>query len=126
MQIIQVFVDNINYIGAVALFLIGLRTVVIKKNLIKRIMGLNIMGTSIFLFLVAIGNVTGGVPPILSDEQNPIYINPIPSVLILTGIVVVVSITVYSLSLTVKIYELYGTINQDELTSIIREGDLHD
>lgn len=126
MQIIQVFVDNINFIGAVALFLIGLRTVVTKKNLIKRIMVLNIMGTSIFLFLVAIGNVTGGVPPILSGEEGVTYINPIPSVLILTGIVVVVSITVYSLSLTVKIYEMYGTINQDELTNLIREDDLHD
>lgn len=126
MHIIQVFVDNINFIGAVALFLIGLHTVVTKKNLIKRIMGLNIMGTSIFLFLVAIGNVTGGIPPILNPEQGLTYINPIPSVLILTGIVVVVSITVYSLSLTVKIYEMYGTINQDELTSLIREDDLHD
>ena len=126
MQIIQAFVDHINFIGAVALFLIGLHTVVTKKNLIKRIMGLNIMGTSIFLFLVAIGNVTSGVPPILQQDPNVTYINPIPSVLILTGIVVVVSMTVYSLSLTIKIYEMYGTINQDELTHLIREEEIHD
>ena len=115
-------VDNINYVGAVALFVIGLRIVVIHSNLIKRIMGLNIMGTGVFLFFVAIGNVTGGVPPIINEEGSGLtYINPIPSVLILTGIVVVVSITVYSLSLVIRIYENYKTIDQKELSRLISE-----
>ena len=115
-------VDNINYIGAVALFVIGLRIVVLHSNLIKRIMGLNIMGTGVFLFFVAIGNVTGGIPPIINEEASgQTYINPIPSVLILTGIVVVVSITVYSLSLVIRIYENYKTIDQKELSRLISE-----
>ncbi|MFO7969908.1 MAG: sodium:proton antiporter [Bacillota bacterium] len=121
-EIIDIIVENINYIGAIALFLIGLRIVVIHTNLIKRIMGLNIMGTGVFLFFVAIGNVTGGVVPIVDPESaNVIYINPLPSVFILTGIVVVVSITVYSLSLVIRIYENYNTIDQKELSDLISE-----
>ncbi|MFW5889262.1 MAG: cation:proton antiporter subunit C [Bacillota bacterium] len=121
-DIIDIIIENINYIGAIALFLIGLRIVVIHSNLIKRIMGINIMGTGVFLFFVAIGNVAGGVVPIV-DPANPdvTYINPLPSVFILTGIVVVVSITVYSLSLVIRIYENYGTIDQKELTDLISE-----
>jgi multicomponent Na+:H+ antiporter subunit C len=115
-------IENINYIGAIALFVIGLRIVVTHSNLIKRIMGINIMGTGVFLFFVAIGNVTGGVPPIVNPEvEDQLFINPIPSVLILTGIVVVVSITVYSLSLVVRIYENYKTIDQKELSKLISE-----
>lgn len=125
MKVIDLIIDNINYIGAIALFLIGLHTVVTHRNLIKRIMGINIMGTSVFLFMIAIGNVTGGIPPIEDPTSILPYINPLPSVLILTGIVVVVSITVYSLSLTVRIFEVYGTIDQDELTKIITEEERH-
>jgi len=122
MDIFEKIIDNINYLGAIALFVIGLRIVVLHSNLIKRIMGLNIMGTGVFLFFVSIGNVTGGIPPIIyPDSTEAVYINPIPSVLILTGIVVVVSITVYSLSLVIRIYENYKTIDQKELSRLISE-----
>ena len=120
-EIIELIVEKINYIGAVALFVIGLRIVVLHSNLIKRIMGINIMGTGVFLFFVAIGNVTGGRTPIVGDNPDVIFINPLPSVFILTGIVVVVSITVYSLSLVIRIYQNYGTIDQKELASLISE-----
>jgi len=124
MNMFETIVENINYIGAIALFVIGLRIVVTHANLIKRIFGINIMGTGVFLFFVAIGNVTGGVPPIVDPEQSAQqFINPVPSVLILTGIVVVVSITVYSLSLVIRIYENYGTINQKELSLLMGEED---
>lgn len=121
MTIINAVIDNINYIGAIALFVIGLRIVVTHMNLIKRIFGINIMGTGVFLFFVAIGNVTGGVPPIVDPDStaDAVFINPVPSVLILTGIVVVVSITVYSLSLVIRVYENFGTINQKELSAIM-------
>ena len=119
---LDMVVDNINYIGAIALFVIGLRIVVIHSNLIKRVMGINIMGTGVFLFFISIGNVTGGVTPIVDpNTQNATYINPLPSVLILTGIVVVVSITVYALSLVIRIYETYGTIDQKELSELQSE-----
>lgn len=126
MVIIDLVLDHINYLGGVALFIIGLHTVVTHKNLIKRVMGINIMATGIFLFFIAIGNVIGGVPPIDMGEQNPIYINPMPSVLILTGIVVSVSITVYALSLVIRIYQTYGTIDQEEIVKIQNEEQTHD
>src|SRR3989339_1331854 len=111
MNILNLILEHINYLGGVALFIIGLHTVVTHKNLIKRVMGINIMATGIFLFFIAIGNVTGGVPPIVVDGETPVFINPMPSVLILTGIVVSVSITVYALSLVIRIYQTYGTID---------------
>ena len=117
MAFFESVLDHINYLGAVALFVIGLHTVVTHSNLIKKIMGINIMGTAVFLFFVAIGNVTGGVPPIITGGDE-VYINPLPSVLILTGIVVVVSITVYSLSLVVRIYETHGTVDQKEIAKL--------
>ena len=121
MKAIEMILNNINYIGAVALFLIGLRIVVLHSNLIKRIMGINIMGTGVFLFFVAIGNVDGGSVPIVGGDPSEVFINPLPSVFILTGIVVVVSITVYSLSLVIRIYENYHTLDQKEIAQMMSE-----
>ncbi len=126
MVIIDLILDHINYLGGVALFIIGLHTVVTHKNLIKRVMGINIMATGIFLFFIAIGNVTGGVPPIEVVGETPVFINPMPSVLILTGIVVSVSITVYALSLVIRIYQTYGTIDQEEIVKIQNEEQTYD
>lgn len=127
MTIINLIIDHINYIGAIALFLIGLHTVVTHRNLIKRILGVNIMGTGVLLFFTSIGNVTGGEPPIIiPGETQGLFVNPLPSVLILTGIVVVVSITVYSLSLVIRIYQVYGSIDQDEISEMIKQEENHD
>lgn len=127
MTIINLIIDHINYIGAIALFLIGLHTVVTHRNLIKRILGVNIMGTGVLLFFTSIGNVTGGKPPIIiPGETQGLFVNPLPSVLILTGIVVVVSITVYSLSLVIRIYQVYGSIDQDEISEMIKQEENHD
>jgi len=127
MKIVELILDHINYLGAVALFIIGLHTVVTHRNLIKRILGVNIMGTGIFLFFIAIGNVAAGQPPIIIEgSEGAIYINPLPSVLILTGIVVVVSITVYSLSLVIRIYQTYQTIDQEEIVAIQSKEQTYD
>jgi len=127
MNILELIIEHINYLGAAAVFVIGLYTVVNHTNFIKRIIGINIMGTGVFLFFIAIGNVVGGQPPII-DVNNPdvLFINPLPSTLILTGIVVVVSITVYSLSLVIRIYETYGTIDQEEIAKIQKRETDHD
>jgi multicomponent Na+:H+ antiporter subunit C len=127
MKILELILDHVNYLGAVALFIIGLHTVVTHRNLIKRILGVNIMGTGIFLFFIAIGNVALGQPPIIIEGvEGVIYINPLPSVLILTGIVVVVSITVYSLSLVIRIYQTYHTIDQEEIVAIQNKEQTYD
>lgn len=127
MNLVKLLLDHLNFIGAIALFLIGLYTVVTHSNLIKRIMGINIMGTAVFLFFIAIGDVKNGEPPIvIGDGSNTVFINPVPSVLILTGIVVSVSITVYSLSLAIRIYESYGTVDQEEIARMVsNEHDNH-
>lgn len=127
MTLIEMLLEHMNYIGAIALFVIGLHTVVTHSNLIKRILGVNIMGTAVFLFFISIGNVQAGQPPIILEiGTDIIYINPLPSVLILTGIVVVVSMTVYSLSLVIRIHQTYGTIDQEEIVKLQNEENSHD
>lgn len=116
--------QNSYYFFAILLFIIGFHTMLTHNNLIKKIMGMNIMETSIFLFFVSIGYVRGGRAPILvpGAANTSTYINPLPTALILTGIVVAVSVTAYSLSLIVKIYQHYGTIDAEEIMRL-RGGD---
>lgn len=113
---IDSIIDNINYIGAFILFVIGLYTVLTHSNLLKRIIGVNIMETSIFLFFVSIGYIKGAQAPIIDATLGDIvYVNPLPSAMILTGIVVAVSITAYALSLIIRIHESYGSIDLNEI-----------
>ncbi len=107
--------QNSYYFFSIVLFIIGFHTMLTHNNLIKKIIGMNIMDTSIFLFFVAIGYVRGGRAPILEPGAGHAYINPLPSALILTGIVVAVSVTAYALSLVVKLYRHYGTIDAEEI-----------
>ncbi|MBN4050710.1 MAG: cation:proton antiporter [Alkaliphilus sp.] len=125
MEIITGIVDNINYIGALTLFVIGLYTVLTHANLLKKVIGINIMETSIFLFFVSIGYVKLAESPVIDTNRvDQVFVNPLPSALILTGIVVALSVTVYSLSLIIKIYEEYGTIDLDEIMKM--RGNLSD
>lgn len=111
----EAIVQHINYIGAMALFIIGLYTVLTHNNLLKRVIGINIMETSVFLFFVSIGYIEGAKAPIVLENQQSLYVNPIPSALMLTGIVVAVSITAYSLSLIVKLYHHHNTLDINEI-----------
>jgi multicomponent Na+:H+ antiporter subunit C len=93
-----------------------------RKNLIKKIIGLNIMNTSVFLFFISLGSVEGGKAPIVvHGSENVIYVNPLPQAIILTAIVVSVSVTAFALALTVKLYEDYGTLDADRIREL-REG----
>lgn len=115
----RMIIENINYIGAMILFVIGLYTVLTHSNLIKKIIGINIMETSIFLFFVSIGYRKGASAPIYeSISGEGFFVNPLPAALMLTGIVVAVSITAFSLSIVIKIHEAYGTIEMDEIIKI--------
>jgi multicomponent Na+:H+ antiporter subunit C len=115
---------QINYIGAAALFSIGLYMVLIHGNLVRKIIGINLMETAVFLVFVTIGYVRGARAPVIAEinalETAAAYVNPLPSALILTGIVVAVSITVYALSLVLRIHRLFGTIEMEEIL-LIRE-----
>lgn len=102
---------------AVILFVIGFATLLFNKNLIKKIIGFNIMDTAIYLFLAAQGYVEGRKAPIVVNgiQEMEAYINPIPSGLVLTGIVVSVSVSALMLSMTVVLYGKYHTLDLDEI-----------
>ncbi|MFP6699411.1 MAG: cation:proton antiporter subunit C [Alphaproteobacteria bacterium] len=111
---LQEILDHYNYWIAIMLMMVGFYTVVARGNLVKKIVGLNIFQTSVFLLYISMGKVTSGTAPIL-DERFTVYSNPIPHVLILTAIVVGVATTALGLALVVRIKESYGTIEEDEL-----------
>ena len=111
---LHAILDHYNYWIAIVLMMVGFYTVVARSNLIKKLVGLNIFQTSVFLLYISMGKVTGGTAPIL-DDRFTIYSNPIPHVLILTAIVVGVATTALGLSLVVRIRESYGTIEDNEL-----------
>ena len=112
-----------NYIEVVAILLFGtgFTLLLFNKNLIKKIMGLNIMDTGIYLFLASMGYIQGLKAPVWDGvSTNPAdYINPIPAGLVLTGIVVSVSVTSITLALTVRLYKRYKTLDLDKIYSIV-------
>lgn len=113
--------QNFHYLVAVLLFVIGFHTMLTHGNLIKKIMGMNIMDTAVFLLFIASGYVQGGRAPILSPgvpEAGVRYVNPVPASLILTGIVIAVSITAFALGLIIKLYRFYGTLDADEIAAL--------
>ncbi len=107
----------LNYWVAIALLICGLLMVMDSRNLIKKLIGLNIFQSAVFLLFITMGKVTGGAPPILSATQEPIsnFSNPLPHVLILTAIVVGVATTAVGLALIVRIRRAYGTVCEDEI-----------
>ncbi|MDE6023945.1 MAG: cation:proton antiporter subunit C [Lachnospiraceae bacterium] len=109
---------------AVIIFGIGFTTLLLNKNLIKKIIGFNLMDNAVYLFLASKGYVEGRKAPIVVNNVMDVnaYINPIPAGLVLTGIVVSVSVTAIMLALTVKLYRRYHTLDIDEIAIISRKG----
>ncbi len=134
-----------NYYVFIFLMMVGFFTIIARPNLVKKLLGLNVFQTSVFIFYISLGKVTGGTAPILVDlghaEEGAVeaaaeaahaaapvlYSNPLPHVLILTAIVVGIATTAVGLSLVVRIREAYGTIEEDEIIAIentaVVEGD---
>jgi multicomponent Na+:H+ antiporter subunit C len=115
---------HFNYWIFVVLMMAGFYTLIAKGNLIKKIVGLNIFQSSVFLLYITMGKVSGGTAPIVPDggTEGVVFSNPIPHVLILTAIVVGVATTALGLALIVRIREAYKTIEEDEILEI--ENDL--
>ena len=117
-----------NYGEAVAMILfgIGFGNLLLQSNLIKKIIGLNIMDTAIYLFLAEKGYISGRVAPIVTDgvQSMEAYINPIPSGLVLTGIVVSVSVSALMLSITIRLYQRYQTLDLDEISFRLKKEGL--
>jgi multicomponent Na+:H+ antiporter subunit C len=106
-----------NYWIVIVLMMVGFYIVISRNNLIKKVIGLNIFQTSVFLLYISMGKVEGGTAPIL-HEGFTTYSNPLPSVLILTAIVVGVATTAVALALAVRIREAFGTVEEDEIQEL--------
>ena len=103
-----------NYWAFIFLMMVGFYILISQGNLVKKIVGLNVFQTSVFILYISMGKIRGGTAPILT-EGDPIYSNPLPHVLILTAIVVGVATTALGLSLVVRIHEAYGTVEEDDI-----------
>ena len=120
---IDMLVNNYQEAIAIILFAIGFATLIFQRNLIRKIIGLNIMDTGLFLFLTSLGYVEGRKAPIIVDGVTDAsqYVNPIPAGLVLTGIVVSVSVTAVMLSLSIRLYKKYHTLDMDEVYRLIQK-----
>jgi len=142
----SVLFEQYNYAVVIILMMTGLYVVFASRNFIKKLVGLSIFQTSVFLLYITIGKVSGGQPPIIVDshgddhaslepvlvaaagakdavghaahKSDVLYSNPLPHVLILTAIVVGVATLAIGLSLVVRIREIYGTIEEDEIEAL--------
>ncbi len=113
----------------ITLMMIGFYAMIAKGNLIKKIIGLNIFQTAVFLFYISIAVSEGSTAPIMLAESygsldagTVTYTNPLPHVLILTAIVVGVSVTAVALALVIRIYKTYGTIDEDRIARLEQES----
>lgn len=114
MNVLNPLIDNFNYFIIIFLMVSGLYVVVARGNMIKKLVGLSLFQTSVYLLYLSPGKILGGTPPII-DENFQIYSNPLPHVLILTAIVVGVATLALGLALVLRINEEYGTIEEDEI-----------
>ena len=111
---LDVIFGKYNYWISIILMMIGFYAMIVKGNLIKKIIGMNIFQGAVFLFYISVAAVKDGTAPILWQE-TVLYANPLPHVLILTAIVVSVSVTAVALALIIRIYKEYGTIEEDRI-----------
>ena len=114
--------NNYEEAAAIVLFGIGFTMLLLHRNLIKKLIGMNIMDTGIFLFLASMGYIRGRSATIITDGVMNVdaYINPVPAGLVLTGIVVSVSVTAVMLSLAIRLYRRYHTLDLDDIYLLSR------
>ena len=116
MQALRTVAEHYNYVITIFLMVAGLYVVIARGNMIKKLVGLGVFQTSVYLLYIAPGKIVGGTAPII-DQNFTVYSNPLPHVLILTAIVVGVATLALGLALVVRINEAYGTIEEDEIFS---------
>ena len=126
---LDALMNNYQEAVAVILFGIGFATLLFQRNLIRKLIGMNIMDAGLFLFLTSLGYINGRKAPIVTNGVTDLkaYINPVPSGLVLTGIVVSVSVTAVMLSLTIRLYRRYHALDMDEIYAMtLREREEND
>lgn len=114
---------NYEEVASVILFVLGMMNLLMQPNLVKKIIGLDIMDAAVYLFLASKGYIAGKAAPIYVDgiTDASYYINPVPSGLVLTGIVVSVSVSALMMALTINLYREYNTLNLDEIMMFLRK-----
>ena len=131
MELLQeILIARANYWAYIVLMMIGLYAIIAKQNLVKKIVGLNILQTSVILFYISIGAKRNATIPIIDHGHDSLhvaasaadYINPLPHVLMLTAIVVAVATFGVALALVIKLYKRYGTLEEDEIMEQIQKA----
>ncbi len=126
MSIVYSILSNWNFIAVIILMMSGLYIVISNQNFIKKLVGLSIFQSSVFIFYISLGKVSSGTAPILTGIQDTIYSNPLPHVLILTAIVVGVATNALGLALVVRINEAFKSIEEKTLLSLKIEDSRHE
>jgi len=124
----SIITSKLNYWIYIALMMIGLYAIITKNNLVKKIIGMNILQTSVILFFISIGAKNKATIPIIEHAHGPgdhavqalNYINPLPHVLMLTAIVVAVATLGVALALVIKLHQQYGTLEEDEILAQLK------
>lgn len=127
---LDVLISRINYWVYIILMMIGLYGIIAKKNLVKKIIGMNILQTAVILFFISIGAKKNATIPIIEHGHDSVhtavsaidYINPLPHVLMLTAIVVAVATLGVALALVIRIHQRYHTLEESEILERIREA----
>ncbi|MEN2995017.1 MAG: cation:proton antiporter subunit C [Thermodesulfovibrio sp.] len=121
----ETVIGKYNYWIYIALMMIGFYAMIAKRNLVKKIVGMNIFQTAIILFFISTAYKKDATIPILIKSQEVIdpakYINPLPHVLMLTAIVVMVSTFGVALAVIMMLYKQYKTLDEDEIIEILRK-----
>ena len=120
--------QHFNYWIVIVLMMIGMYTVISRGHLLKKVIGLNIFQTSVFILYISIGYIEGGTVPIVAGQVvgntvDVVYANPLPHVLILTAIVVGVSTTALALALIIRIRDAYGTLEENVILKLDQDSD---
>ncbi len=118
--LVDVFVARYYHVTFMVLVAVGLYILIDSKNLVKKVIGLNIFQMSVFLFFITAAYQDGAGPALIEEGGGP-YANPLPHVLILTAIVVGVSLTSLALALVVRVYEEYGTVHEDRVEEVMAD-----
>ena len=121
--LVEVLTTRYAYAAFAVLLSIGLYIMIASPNLVKKIIGLNLFQSAIFLFFVATAYVQGGSVPVIPQEGGAVgeYASPLPHVIVLTAIVVGVSLTAVGLALVVRLYTEYGTLNERSIREVLDE-----
>ena len=119
-MMLKALASNYELVVAILLFVIGFCMLLFDRNLLKKVIGLYIMDSGVFLLLADRGYITGRTVPIIVDGVTSMehYVNPIPAGLVLTGIVVSVSVSALMLALSIRLYYRYNTLNLDEIIAL--------